>query len=71
MPIRLGDPRVVDVLLVYAGNLRFNTIDERTADVVLPAIEKAIRNSCLPPPFKKLVVLDYDPLAYVEYATTR
>jgi hypothetical protein len=53
----------VDVLLVYAEWLRINTIDEKTADVVLPAIEEAIPESSLP--FTKLIILDQG--AYVEY----
>jgi hypothetical protein len=57
---------LIDVLVVYASQLRFNTIDEPTCGVVIPAIYAAIhefdRN-----PFSKIVVLDYDPLCYVEY----
>jgi hypothetical protein len=56
----------VDILVVYASQLRFTTIDEPTHDIVLPAIYSVIhefdRN-----PFKKIVILDYDPLGYVEY----
>jgi hypothetical protein len=33
----------VDVLLVYAERLRINTIDEKTEDLVLPAIHEAMR----------------------------
>jgi hypothetical protein len=57
----------VDVLLVYAERLRFDTIDDRTHDVVLPAIDIALQG-VRTLPFKKLIVLDQDPLAYVEYA---
>ena len=53
----------VDVLLVYAEWLRINTIDEKTENVVLPAIQDAIRESSIP--FTKLIILDHG--AYVEY----
>jgi hypothetical protein len=56
----------VNVLLVYAESLRFNTIDDRTADVVLPAIDIALQG-IQTPLFEKIIVLDQDPLAYVEY----
>jgi hypothetical protein len=53
----------VDVLLVYSELLRFNTIDEKTEDVVVPVILEAVGNSSLP--FAKLIILDHG--AYVEY----
>jgi hypothetical protein len=53
----------VDVLLVYAERLRINTIDEKTEDLVLPAIHEAMRGKSMP--FTKLIVLDQG--AYVEY----
>jgi putative transcriptional regulator len=56
----------VEVLLVYAERLRFNTIDDRTENVVLPAIGIALQG-VQTTPFEKIIVLDEDPLAYVEY----
>jgi hypothetical protein len=53
----------VDVLLVYAEGLRINTIDEKTEDVVLPAIREALQESSMP--FTSLIILDQG--AYVEY----
>lgn len=52
-----------DVLLIYAEWLRINTIDEKTEDVVLPAIQEAIRESSMP--FTRLIILDQG--AYIEY----
>jgi hypothetical protein len=54
----------VDVLLVYAEWLRLNTINEKTEDVVSPAIQEAIRDTSTLP-FMKLIILDQG--AYVEY----
>jgi hypothetical protein len=53
----------VDVLLLYAEGLSFNTIDEKTEDVVAPVILEAVGNS--PVPFTKLIILDHG--AYVEW----
>jgi hypothetical protein len=53
----------VDILLVYAEGLRINTIDEKTEDVVLPAIQEAIREGSMP--FTKLIILDQG--ASIEY----
>jgi hypothetical protein len=43
--------------------LRINTIDEKTEDVVLPAIHEALRERSMP--FMRLIILDQG--AYVEY----
>jgi hypothetical protein len=53
----------VDVLLFYSELLRFNTIDEKTEDLVVSVIREEVGNSSLP--FTKLIILDHG--AYVEY----
>jgi len=57
----------VDLLLIYAERLRFNTIYEKIEAVVISALERI--ENIDQSPFKKIVVLDYDPLCYVEYPT--
>ena len=59
----------VDILLVYAERLRFDTIDDQTEDIVLPAIDIALQDAETLP-FEKLIVFDQDPLAYVEYPSS-
>jgi hypothetical protein len=54
----------IDVLLVYAELLYFNTIDEKTEDVASAAIQAAIGHTGSLP-FRKLIILDQG--AYVEY----
>ena len=56
----------IDVLLVYAERLRFDTINEQTKDIVLPAINIVLEGRQLLP-FTSLIVLDQDPMAYVVY----
>ena len=55
-----------DVLLIYAERLRFDTIDEPTEGVVLPAIKTAVSGAAYLP-FRKLVILDQDPMARFEF----
>ena len=56
----------VDVLLVYANRLRFETIDDRTEDIVLLAMQTALHDM-QSLPFRKLIVLDQDSMSYVEF----
>jgi hypothetical protein len=55
---------IVDILLVFADRLLFDIFPVKTTHLVLPLIAEAVRG-LETPLFKKIVVLDCDPLAYV------
>jgi hypothetical protein len=56
----------VDVLLVYFSRLRFHTNYGEIASVVVPVIAEELQKLGQSP-FRRIVIIDDDPLAYAEY----
>jgi hypothetical protein len=57
---------VIDTLLVYASRLRFHLDYTDTSSIVMPIITAELEGVG-GSPFEKIVVIDDDPLAYVEF----